>query len=117
MNDEVNAVGIHPPAFMETAATAWFHIMEAQFALRKVTVEETKFYHILAALPPEVVARLPNTIISQKSYEDLKVEVIQLYERTKPELFDRLTSTQPLSGRPSIYLQNILQTVQKVGVG
>lgn len=113
---EVNNLAIRVPEFMESASGAWFDIMEAQFFLRKITQEETKFYHVLAALPPNIVARLPHHVLTQKSFSLLKEEVISIFERTKPELFEKLTSSQPLSGRPSLYLQNLSQTAEKVGV-
>lgn len=47
---------------METASNVWFNTMDAQFHLRNVTTEETRFFPVLAALPAEAVARIPNAI-------------------------------------------------------
>ncbi|KAF0311973.1 Lamin Dm0 [Amphibalanus amphitrite] len=49
-------VSVKPPAFMETAVQGWFAIMEAQFHLAKITSDTTRFYHVLAALPPTTVS-------------------------------------------------------------
>ena len=112
----VQFVAIKAPPFLETAATAWFAILEAQFHLRSIKSEETKFYHALAALPPEIISRLPADVLSSSTYSSLKSSVIGIYESTKPELFEQLISTTKLTGRPSVFLQEISQIASKVGV-
>lgn len=110
-------VSIKAPPFMETASAAWFLILEAQFHLRHVISSEIKFYHSLAALPAETIARIPSSILSKHEYGELKEAVISLSERTKPELFEQLISSSTMSGRPSIFLDDIHRTANKVGVG
>lgn len=113
----VQYLAIKAPTFMETAVMGWFQIMEAQFYLRKITTDETKFYHVLSALPAETVGRLSEPILIDKNYISLKAEVIDMFEKTKPELFEKLISNTPMTGRPSIYLEEIRKTATKVGVG
>ena len=55
------AVVVKAVQFCETAVESWFAIMEAQFSLAKVTESATKFYHVLSALPPQTVMKLPKT--------------------------------------------------------
>jgi len=112
---EIQNVAIRPPAFMETAVNGWFPIMEAQFSLRNVTVSSTKFYHILSALPAEIVSKLPATVITSKSYETIKEAILSMYERTKPEMLDKLMATTSISGRPSIYLQEMSTLADRIG--
>ena len=114
MATEVEFVAIKPPPFLETAATAWFAILEAQFHLRKITSEETRFYHALAALPPEIITRISEEQISSRTYSTLKDAVVSAHERTKPELFKKLTSTTQLTRRSSLLPQEILETANKV---
>ena len=116
-SDPIQHLSIKIPAFMETAATGWFSIIEAQFHLSKITVEETKYYHVLASLPPTIVANLSPTILENKTYTVLKNAVIASFESTKPELFDKLISKTTMSGRPSVYLQELNATANKIGVG
>ena len=47
----------------------------------------------------------------------LKNALIQIHERTKPELFARLISKTRMTGRPSNYLQELMSIADKVGVG
>ena len=111
------SIAIKAPQFMESAAAGWFAIIEAQFHLRNITISSTKFYHVLAALPPDVVVNLNSQILDNKNYEELKKAVISNYEKTKPELFEKLITNTKLTGRPSLYLQELLTVARKVGVG
>ena len=114
----INTVAIKPPKFMENSVCGWFAILEAQFHLRNIKNETTKFYHVIAALPAEVVSRLNgNTIDPTKTnYEELKEKVIGIYEKTKPEMLDKLMQSTTMTGRPSIYLQELISTAEKIGV-
>ena len=107
------------PAFMETAVPGWFAILNAQFNLNRITKNKTKFYHALAALPPDTVCKLDATIISNEDYPALKDAVSNLFERTKPELFERLISkaSTNVTGRPSLFLAELREIASKVGVG
>ena len=46
----VMAVAMKLPAFWPGNTRMWFIQAEAQFVLRKITEETTKFYHVIAAL-------------------------------------------------------------------
>ena len=111
-----NAVSVKMPPFLETAPAAWFSILEANFHIKRITVEETKFFHLIAALPPEIVSKL-GVKLEEKSYTATKMTVIGIYERTKPELFSKLINEKTMSGRPSHYLQELTSIASKVGVG
>lgn len=113
---EAQHVSIKPPPFMESSVEGWFTIMEAQFHLQHISAESTKFYHVLSALPPNVVGQLTVDTLTSKSFASLKPEVIQLFERTKPELFEQLISTAAMTGRPSAYMNELLSIATKVGV-
>lgn len=109
-------MSIKPPVFTETSAVGWFFIMESQFRLKGITVESTKFFHVITALPADLVSNLPADILEGNNFTNLKKAVIDIYEKTKPELFDKLISSTTMSGRPSIYLQELSTLAGKVGV-
>ena len=113
----IHAVSIKPGIFKESAVTGWFLTLEAQFNLNKITNTTTKFYHVLAAVPPELATNLPQDIATSQDYDRLKETIIEIYEQTKPELFEKLISKTTLSGRPSIFLQELNSVAKKVGVG
>ena len=112
---DVRHVSIKAPEFSETAINGWFPIMEAQFSLRGITQSSTKFYSVIAALPAEVVCKLPAPIIDDKNYDRLKEAIIFMYERTKPEMLDKLMKTTSISGRPSLYLQELSTLAGRIG--
>ena len=113
----LNVVGVKMPAFMETAASAWFSILEANFHIKHITSEETKFFHLIANLPPEVVVKISASLITQQQYAETKAAVIAIHERTKPELFSKLITKTSMTGRPSYYMQELNSIASKVGVG
>ena len=51
----IEHVTIKMPEFMESSVKGWFQILEAQFTLKGVTVSATKFLHVLATLPANIV--------------------------------------------------------------
>ena len=113
----IGRVSVKPSEFSDASAAGWFAIIEAQFVLANITVDSTKFYTALAALPSLTVQRLSAEILEEKSYNKLKESVLLLVERSKPELFESLLSAQVLTGRPSVCLANLKSTANKVGVG
>ena len=113
----INRVSVKPAEFSEATASGWFFIIEAQFQLSNIQNKSTKFYTALAALPATLVQRLSVEILSGKDYDSLKESVLSLVEKSKPELFESLLSTQVLTGRPSACLATLQSTAQKVGVG
>ena len=115
--ESTNFVSVKVPAFMETAVSGWFAICEAQFILRNINTSPTKFYHILSHLPPEVISKLSPTVIESKDYDILKTTITNSYEKTKPELFAKLMNETIVTGRPSMFLQEIMALANKVGVG
>lgn len=114
---KLHHVTIKAPPFMETAVNGWFSILEAQFNLRNITVPATRFYNALSLLPPNVAAILPADILSSLNYETLKEAVLSTYERTKPEMLDKLMSSAEMTGRPSLYLQEMMTLAKRLGVG
>ena len=79
------AVNVKPKWNSENSG-AWFSVMEAQFVLAGITIASTKFYHVLASLPPNIIGKLNASLINGASYTDLKAAVIKEMERSKPKL-------------------------------
>lgn len=115
--ESINAITVKVPPFTSKSPSMWFAILEAQFHLRKIVQEETKFYHCLSALTPQILERISPTIVANKNYDDLKEQLISQYERTKAELFDEIIKSQPLVGKPSMFLHDLMQNAAKIGVG
>lgn len=102
---------------MDTAVSGWFAIFDAQFHLANIVSNNTKFFHVLSSLPADVVARVDPSVIAAHDFASLKSAVIEMFERTKPELFDKLISKSVMTGRPSEFLSELRELASKVGVG
>lgn len=114
--EAIQAVSIKAPIFSEASPALWFKVMEAQFNIRGITQQQTKYYHGLSNLPTEVLDNVPPEIIENENYDELKTAVVSFYEQTKPELFAKLTSATVMTGRPSVYLRRLQQIASKVKV-
>lgn len=114
--EQTSLVSIKPGVFDEAAVGGWFRILEAQFTLNKITKESTKFYHVVAALPSGIIGKISDDVMDKEEYTLLKKTIVDIYERTKPELFEQLISKTSMTGRPSVFLQELRSIAAKVGV-
>ena len=72
---ETNAVAIKLPTFWAQQPEVCFLQAEAQFHIRKITDDTTKYYHVVAALDQETSGRILSTLSSpptDNKYMDLK---------------------------------------------
>lgn len=90
----------------------WFTQAEAQFELRKTTADETKYYHILAALDQSTVTRLLDLISApphDNKYLALKACLVDTFGLSKRERAARLLHTRPLGdSKPSVLMDEML---------
>lgn len=107
------------PEFTAFNAGLWFRLVETQFKLKKITTSTGKFLNTIPYLPAETLGKLPEDIFEHENYENLKESVKALFEKSKPELFEKLisSSSMTLTGRPSVFLSELQNLAGKVGVG
>ena len=77
------AVSVKLPEFWRSAPVAWFAAVEAQFDVKHITVDQTKYNYVLAALGMDAAAQVTALIRSPPSsgkYEALKAELLAIYE-------------------------------------
>ena len=60
--NQQNAVSLKLPPFWPEDPETWIDQVEAQFHIRKITADETKFYYVVAALDPPTARRMRDTI-------------------------------------------------------
>ena len=58
----VDAVSLKLPTFWASQSEVWFAQAEAQFRLRKIEADETKYYYVIAAFDQETASRLMDVI-------------------------------------------------------
>lgn len=73
-------------------------------------------YTTLLRIPYGYGQPSPRVMPANKFFTTLKKEILGLYERTKPMLFEKLILTSPITSGPSLYLKEI-STASKVGFG
>ena len=83
--DSVDLVGLKLSTFWTDRPTTWFRQAEAQFRLRKITVEETMFNHVLVALDNRTSGEVEHVIDNpdpKAPYTALKSALLEAYEKT-----------------------------------
>ena len=81
----VDVVGLKLGTFWTDRPTIWFKQAEAQFVLKKITVEETKYHHVLVALDNRTSGEVEFIIEdppADKPYTALKEALLEAYEKT-----------------------------------
>ena len=48
---DIQSISLKLPQFWPDSAKIWFQQAESQFAIRNITAEQTKYHHVVAALP------------------------------------------------------------------
>ena len=84
---EENAVALKLPAFWTSQPAVWFIQAEAQFTLRNITADDTKYAYLVAALDQTTATRLLDILSNPPDNDKYKA------------LKKRLTSTYGLSRR------------------
>ena len=110
--DLLNTVSVKVPAFWPDSAEAWFVQVEAQFALKGVTVSLTKFYYCVSAFNQETANQVLDLIKSPPSsepYEALKQRLLKLFALDDFQRYEAISSL-PLSGdmKPSKLMSSML---------
>ena len=103
MATEEHAVAVKLPTFWPSQPDVWFVQVEAQFHLRKITNNDTKYYHVLAALDQDTVTRLIDLITSppdDDKYTALKTWLTETFGLSERERASR-PYTSALSETPS----------------
>ena len=71
----LEAVTLKLPTFWTTCLLAWFAQTEAQFSLRNISSDDTKYYYVVAVLDANTATRALSIISSppaEQKYELLK---------------------------------------------
>lgn len=75
-----NHVAVKMPTFWPKNPRSWFISVEAQFHKAKITQDDTKYWHVLAALPCEVIDSIHSvTELDTPSYTALKEKLLGSY--------------------------------------
>ena len=100
------------PDFWEASPAMWFAQAEAQFALRGITDDSTKYYHVVAALNSATALRVESLIVSpprSAKYDAIKNHLLKTFQPSDAERADHLFSLQGLGdNKPSELMDKML---------
>ena len=109
---ELDSVSMKLPTFWITSAPAWFAQAEAQFALRGITQDETRYYHVVAALDTATATRAISILSSpppSDKYLSIKSFLLSAYGLAEEERAAALFNVQGLGDRkPSELMDHML---------
>ena len=81
-----HAVSLKLPTFWTSQPEVWFAQAEAQFNLRGITADDTKYYYVLAALDQDTATRLLDLINQpprENKYKTLKDRLVDSFGLSK----------------------------------
>ena len=112
MATEEHAVSLKLPTFWTAQPEVWFTQAEAQFTLRGIAADDTKYYYVLAALDQQTATRVLD-LISQppddNKYRALKTRLSDTFGLDKRERASRLLHFRPLGdSKPSALMDEML---------
>ena len=107
-----NAVSLKLPPFWAAEPQIWFAQAEAQFALRKIAADDTKYFYVLSALDQATASRLKDFISNppaEDKYEALRARLVETFDLSEPERASLLLHFRPLGDtRPSALMDEML---------
>ena len=108
----IYAATVKLPDFWQNNPRSWFQHIEAQFQLRGITQDVTKYFHVVAALDASTTARCMARLEAPPAvgkYDALKAFLVDLFELSELEKADRLLSLNGLGdSKPSELMERML---------
>ena len=110
---EVDAVSLKLPTFWTSTPTTWFAQAEAQFIVRNITNDDTKYYYVVAALDSSdsTANRAKSLLVAPPTnrYDAIKTFLTSAYELSN---YERATALYNLAGlgdsKPSKLMDTML---------
>jgi len=108
----VQAVALKLPTFWTSQPHVWFTQAEAQFHLRNISQDSTKYYYVISALDQSVASRMLDVIShppAEDKYEDLKKKLLSTFSLSRRDRAHRLLNFRTVGdSRPSEIMDEIL---------
>jgi len=111
-----NAVALKLPSFWSSQPAVWFTQAEAQFHIRKITDDQTKYYYVVASLDQETANRLLDMLQSPPDadkYQALKGRLLETFGLSRRDRATKLLHISSLGDRkPSQLMDEMLCLLQ-----
>lgn len=109
----IDRVAVKPPPFWKADPALWFVQLEAQFALSRITSEETKFHHVVSAIDTEILSHVADLLTAppgENKYTAIKNKLITVFSETSERKLRKLLSEVSLGDqKPSQLLMHMTQ--------
>lgn len=111
-NYNVNNISLKLPCFWTSCPEAWFIQTEIQFNIKQINDDTDKYYHVVVALPQEVITKVLD--ILQKppltnKYEFLKKHLCERFSLSEEKRLEKLFSDKQIGDRkPSEFYRDML---------
>lgn len=105
----VNRVAARLPPFWEENPDIWFAQVEAQFIVAGITVDDTKFNHVIGNIDGKILSRVSNIVISPpvaNKYEALKAAILIAFADSQQKKSSKLLAEIELGDRKPSELLN-----------
>ena len=107
-----HTVSIKLPPFWTTHPRSWFAQAEAQFAIRGIVTDDTKYYYILASLDQDTATRLLDLLDNppeEGKYQTIKARLLDTFDLSELERASQLLHIHPLGdAKPSELMDEML---------
>lgn len=117
---QVANVGVKPPPFWKSNPALWFVRLEAQFDLARITVDSTKFNHVLSAMDSDILNSVSDIVIrppENDKYETLKTRLIAVHSESQSSKIRTLLQGVELGDRRPSQLLSHMRSLAGDGVG
>ena len=115
---QVSAVSVKLPPLWCSDPQLWFAQVEAQFLLRSISAQRTKFDHMVAALAPEVATEVCDIILnppSSEPYNELREQLIRRTSQFERRRIQQLLHSHDLGDVTPTRLLRKLRQLQGQG--
>ena len=105
----VTAVAVKIPEFWPERPRTWFAYAEAQFTLRKIKEQETKYAYIISALPREIIVHVLDEVEApgEEPYDRIKAALIERFMKTAAERIKALDELFLGEDKPTVLLRKM----------
>ena len=109
---ETNSVSIKLPPFWTSQPQVWFQQAEAQFTIRCITANETKYSYIVTALDQDTASQLLDLLLrppTENKYMAIKTHLLKTFGLTHRVRANKLLNIDDLGNRmPSALIDEML---------
>lgn len=109
---DVNAVAIKLPTFWTSQPGVWFTQAEAQFNIRKISEDTTKYFYVVSALDQATASRMYDVLSNpptNEKYDNLKKKLLATYGLSRRDKARKLLHLQGLGDqKPSELMDYML---------